>query len=97
MAIRYYTTDSDSLIYYAATNAQGDVLGLYGGSGTLYVTYEYDSWGNLISMTDNTDIGIGSINPIRYRGYYYDAETGLYYLQSRYYDHRWVGLLMRMD
>ena len=48
--------------------------------------YIYDSWGKLLSMTDTTSGGVGSINPFRYRGYYWDAESGLYYLQSRYYD-----------
>ena len=56
------------------------------------VKYNYNAWGNhtvvgpdgYTQITDVTSIGI--INPIRYRGYYYDGETGLYYLQSRYYD-----------
>ena len=54
--------------------------------------YTYDTWGKVLSVTDAngtliTDTNhIGHRNPIRYRGYYYDIETGLYYLQSRYYD-----------
>ena len=54
--------------------------------------YAYDAWGNLVSVTDANGNEITSktnfavINPIRYRGYYYDNETGFYYLQSRYYD-----------
>ena len=50
--------------------------------GAAYGTYTYDAWGNVISQSGS----IASINPIRYRGYYYDSETGLYYLGSRYYD-----------
>ena len=61
-----------------------------------YVSYEYDSWGNLISMQDTSGINIGTINPIRYRGYYFDEETGLYYLQSRYYDPQ-VGRFINAD
>ena len=52
----------------------------------------YDAWGNVISITDNNGNvitnpnHIGNLNPFRYRGYYQDTETGLYYLMSRYYD-----------
>ena len=69
--------------YYYRFNLQGDVTGIFNESGTLVAEYTYDAWGNLID-SDNTAIGL--LNPIRYRGYYYDSETGLYYLQTRYYD-----------
>ena len=36
--------------------------------------------------SDASGFGLAKINPLRYRGYYYDQETGLYYLQTRYYD-----------
>ena len=39
-----------------------------------------------VKTTDATGINFAELNPIRYRGYYYDSETGLYYLQSRYYN-----------
>ncbi len=48
----------------------------------MLATYEYDAWGKLISSSGS----LAEINPLRYRGYYYDTETGFYYLQSRYYD-----------
>ena len=48
--------------------------------------YAYNAWGELLSVTGTMADTIGQINPIRYRGYYYDTETGYYYLQSRYYD-----------
>ena len=52
---------------------------------TLVAQYEYDPWGKVLSVTgSNTDIA--NLNPLRYRGYYYDTETGFYYLQTRYYD-----------
>ena len=86
-AIRHIcAADNTDYIYYANTNAQGDVIGLYNGPGTQIVSYEYDAWGNVISMVDLTNFGLGTLNPIRYRGYYYDEETNWYYLQSRYYD-----------
>ncbi|MBO5211837.1 MAG: DNRLRE domain-containing protein [Clostridia bacterium] len=72
--------------YYYDINLQGDVVGIYNSNGVKVVTYEYDPWGVITNITDTSGIDIGTINPIRYRGYYYDNETGFYYLQSRYYD-----------
>ena len=48
--------------------------------------YRYDPWGKLLSCTGELADSIGAVNPLRYRGYYYDSESGLYYLNSRYYD-----------
>ena len=56
------------------------------GSGTRVVEYTYDAWGKLISTTGTLASTLGANNPFRYRGYYYDTETGLYYLTTRYYD-----------
>ena len=56
------------------------------GSGTKVVEYTYDAWGKLISTTGTLASTLGADNPFRYRGYYYDTETGLYYLMTRYYD-----------
>lgn len=81
-------------MYYILTNSSGDVVGIYNGSGTLLASYEYDAWGNC-KITKDTN-GIGELNPIRYRGYYYDTETGLYYLQSRYYNAN-VGRFLNAD
>ena len=50
------------------------------------VEYIYDAWGKLISTTGTLATTLGADNPFRYRGYYYDTETGLYYLTTRYYD-----------
>lgn len=72
--------------YFYLLNLQGDVIGIYDGNGDIVVQYTYDSWGKLISITGSLAETIGVKNPLRYRGYYYDTETGLYYLQSRYYD-----------
>ena len=56
-------------------------------SGTKIVTYAYDAWGNIISSSYiSGNQTVHDLNPFRYRGYYYDTETGFYYLQSRYYD-----------
>jgi len=72
--------------YYYATNLQGDVTAILDGSGTAVVQYTYDAWGNILSATGSLSGTLGICNPLRYRGYVYDTETGLYYLQSRYYD-----------
>mgnify|MGYP002624786168 CR=1 FL=1 len=68
----------------------GDAAALYTSDGMLVGTYEYDPYGKLLSETANAEFddtdGILIKNPFRYRDYYYDSETGWYYLQSRYYD-----------
>ncbi len=68
--------------YYYVLNLQGDVVKLVTSSGSAVATYEYDAWGNILSQSGS----MADKNPLRYRGYYYDTETGFYYLQSRYYD-----------
>ncbi|MBQ7171520.1 MAG: hypothetical protein IJR89_04505 [Clostridia bacterium] len=61
-------------------------------NGETVAYYEYDAWGKLLSVKDEYGVAItgathiANINPIRYRGYYYDTESGFYYLRSRYYD-----------
>ena len=57
--------------------------------GTVSVTYTYDAWGNPLTTTGSLATTLGEQNPLRYRGYVYDTETGLYYLQSRYYNPGW--------
>ena len=58
-------------------------------NGDIVVEYEYNPWGNLISMIDTSNNNIGSINPIRYKGYYCDEETGLFMVGHRYYNPEW--------
>ena len=71
--------------YYYTVNLQGDVMAIVDASGTSVVSYAYDAWGNVLSVTGTMADTLGEINPLRYRGYVYDQETELYYLQSRYY------------
>ena len=80
-----YNDGSTSTLYYYVLNAQGDVAAILNSSGKLAASYDYDAWGNC-TVYNSSDAAIGDLNPLRYRGYYYDAETGFYYLQSRYYD-----------
>ena len=80
-----YKHGSETELYYYLVNTQGDVSAILDSSGKLAASYDYDAWGNC-TVYDSSDAAIGDLNPLRYRGYYYDAETGFYYLQSRYYD-----------
>ena len=80
-----YKHGSETELYYYLVNAQGDVSAILDSGGKIAASYDYDAWGNC-TVYDSSDAAIGDLNPLRYRGYYYDAETGFYYLQSRYYD-----------
>ena len=75
--------------YFYLKNAQGDVTGLVNASGTQVVSYTYDPWGAPMSTDGTMASTLGTANPLRYRGYVYDTETGLYYLTSRYYNPVW--------
>ena len=77
LAMKYNNT-----LYYYVLNAQGDVVRIVNSSRSVVASYTYDPWGKIISSSGT----LADINPLRYRGYYYDSETGFYYLQSRYYD-----------
>ena len=79
-----YNNNGTIGVYYYVTNLQGDVVKLVKANGEVKATYEYDAWGNILNADSLTNLG--NINPLRYRGYYYDAESGFYYLKSRYYD-----------
>ena len=87
----YITEAGSSSRYYYLYNAQGDVKGLMDETGFCLYYYNYDAWGRLIQIVDDggytvTGESLAHKNPIRYRGYIYDNETGFYYLKSRYYD-----------
>ena len=93
-ALKYSTNGTSFQTYYYVLNLQGDVVKLIhyipGFEYESVATYEYDAWGNIVSSSGR----LAEINPLRYRGYYYDNETGFYYLQSRYYNpaiHRWIN------
>ena len=87
----YYDSDGNATsfsyngtMYFYVKNLQGDVVRIIDLSGTEVASYVYDAWGNIKDTKGEPTIR--EINPIRYRGYVYDTETSLYYLQSRYYD-----------
>ena len=72
--------------YYFLKNLQEDVIAITDDSGNVVAKYSYDAWGVCTITMDSSGCSIAEINPYRYRSYYYDSESGLYYLQSRYYD-----------
>ena len=91
MAVTYNGTN-----YYYATNLQGDVVAILNSSGTAVVQYTYDAWGNILTTTGSMASTLGTINPLTYRGYVFDRDTNLYYLQSRYYNPE-IGRFINAD
>ncbi len=83
-----YFNSSDADIYYYDKNPRGDVVGILDSTGSVVVKYKYDAFGNC-SCSYSANSEIADINPIRYRSYYYDVETELYYLEARYYNPAW--------
>ena len=81
-ALKYSTNGTNFQTYYYVLNLQGDVVKLIQSNGYVAAQYTYDAWGNILDSGGD----LAAVNPLRYRGYYYDNETGFYYLQSRYYD-----------
>ena len=89
-AFNYSVDGSDFETYYYILNLQGDVVQIIDANGVMQAEYIYSPWGEVISAEGE----LSEVNPLRYRGYYYDSETGFYYLQSRYYDpenHRFIN------
>ena len=88
--------------YYYKKNIQEDIIGIYNNKYEQIVEYEYDAWGRILSIKDGNGQEIANpshiahINPFRYRSYYYDEETKLYYLNSRYFNPEW-GRFINID
>ena len=98
-----YNNGTQEKVYYYLTDLQGNVFYIVNQNMDMVAYYKYDAWGNVIYAVDGdygplSDSGnsIGSVNPLLYRGYYYDRETALYYLQTRYYDPA-VGRFLNPD
>lgn len=98
-----FSINSDDGTYYDycyyLKNVQGDILGIYSMICAIFREYTYDAWGNITGVYDeygnpvtHTN-DVAYLNPLRYRGYYYDDETGLYYLNSRYYNPEWGSFI----
>ena len=84
-------------IYFYRKDAQGNIMALLDSNGAVVVEYKYDAWGNHeAEVANEAFVALAEINPYRYRGYYFDEETGLYFLQTRYYDPE-VGRFISRD
>ena len=84
-------------VYWFEKNVQGDIVAVYGETGTKLISYTYDAWGNFTTSYHNGGASTSAIhNAFTYRGYYYDAELDMYYLQSRYYDSN-IGRFISAD
>ena len=88
-----YVNGETTTRYFYQRNLTGEITGLYDSVGILVAQYTYDAWGKVLSIKDGSgnDVSanaghIANINPVRYKGYYYDQENGLYYLMTRFYD-----------
>ena len=100
-AFKYTDKNNNDMLFFYQKDAQGNIIAIVDSTGSVVVQYYYDAWGNHKvvdangdEITDQDDIG--NVNPFRYRGYYYDTETGLYFLQTRYYDPE-VGRFLNRD
>ena len=87
----YYDTENSPValsyngkMFYYVKNVQGDIVKILDEDGISYASYVYDSWGNILE--EKGEPILRRLNPLRYRGYVYDEDTTLYYLQTRYYD-----------
>ncbi len=86
----YYDTENSPValsyngkMFYYVKNLQGDIVKILDEDGNEKASFVYNAWGNILSQSDDE---LASINPLRYRGYVYDEDTTMYYLQTRYYD-----------
>lgn len=110
--VLYYLRDNQGNIfgieyqgekYYFGKNNQNDVTSIYNSKGEIVVTYTYDSYGKILDIKDALGVSIeendhiGIVNPFRYRSYYYDNESRLYYLKSRYYNPEWGRFISPED
>ena len=101
MGMMYRTTayaEEQWDVFWFEKNLQGDIVAVYNSEGNNVVTYYYyNAWGNhMVSYTNGGNSTGAQYNPFRYRGYYYDTDLGMYYLQSRYYDAR-IGRFINAD
>ena len=86
----YYNTENSPValsyngkMFYYVKNIQGDIVKILDEDGNEKASYVYNAWGDILSQSEDE---LSSINPLRYRGYVYDEDTAMYYLQTRYYD-----------
>ena len=83
--------------YFYRKDAQANIVALLDNNGVAVVKYKYDAWGKCQTIVaDSTVNSIATLNPFRYRSYYFDTETNLYFLKTRYYDPE-IGRFITID
>lgn len=87
-----FIKDNTEKYLYIRDNLQ-NIIAIATLSGEIVVKYNYDAWGKLLSITGSQASDIGALNPFKYKGYYYDQESGMYYCKSRYYVPEWCRWL----
>lgn len=91
IGMQYRTSSMNKGTFYTfwfEKNHLGDIVAIYNEAGTKVLSYTYDAWGNKTTTWHNNSgsNSYAQYNSLTYRGYYFDSETNLYYLGSRYYD-----------
>ena len=82
--------------FFYQKDALGNIVKLLDNTGAVVVEYKYDAWGKCEIDASTTNTELANLNPFRYRGYYFDTETGFYFLKTRYYDPE-IGRFMTID
>ena len=91
-----FAVKHNNATYYYRKDAQSNIVELLDNNGSVVVKYKYDAWGKCLIDASTTNIELANLNPFRYRSYYLDTETGLYFLKTRYYDPE-IGRFMTID
>lgn len=79
--------------YFYIRDALQNILGIVDANGTAVVHYDYSAYGECKAIIGSKANTVGSINSFRYKGYYFDNETGFFYCKSRYYVPQWCRWL----
>ena len=91
-----FAVKHNNATYFYRKDAQANIVALLDNSGTVVVKYTYDAWGNCVIEDSTTNNDLANLNPFRYRSYYFDTETGFYFLKTRYYDPE-IGRFITID
>ena len=92
-----FAVKHNNATYFYRKDAQANIVALLDNTGAVVVKYKYDAWGKCqTTVVDSTATEIATLNPFRYRSYYFDTETNLYFLKTRYYDPE-IGRFMTID
>ena len=87
-----FVLDKTAMYFYVRDTLE-NILGIIDKNGNLVVQYAYNAWGKIQSITGTLATTIGACNPIRYKGYHFDSDTGMYYCHTRYYVPDWCRWL----